>query len=101
MLLLITGVVVAHPVSVVAASRNFGTAAEGSGGVVGRLRSLNWADDTGAISIGRDKFGFPDVQALRGADPESVLDAIPDNWLVESPSSGSGIKFVNPDRLAR
>lgn len=73
-------------------------AAEGSGGVLGRLRSLNWADDTGAISIGRDKFGFPDVQALLGADPESVLDAIPDNWLVESPSSGSGIKFVNPDR---
>jgi hypothetical protein len=41
---------------------------------------------------------FPDVDSLRGADPEDVLNMIPDNWIVESPSKGLGIKFRNPEK---
>lgn len=41
---------------------------------------------------------FDAARALKGADPEDVLDAIPDNWLVSTPRKalGGGIRFSNP-----
>lgn len=41
---------------------------------------------------------FDAARALRGADPENVLDVIPDNWIVsDAPKAlGGGIKFSNP-----
>jgi hypothetical protein len=44
---------------------------------------------------------FPDVDHLRGVDPDEVLDIIPDHWVVEDltkpPTKGGGIKFRNPN----
>jgi RHS repeat-associated protein len=44
---------------------------------------------------------FPDVSHLRGAEPDDVLNVIPDHWKVDTPSSvspgGEGVRFSNPN----
>jgi len=51
-----------------------------------------------AILVHNDCDPFDTARALRGADPEDVLDAIPDNWIVSNPPKaiGGGMKFSNP-----
>jgi RHS repeat-associated protein len=45
--------------------------------------------------------GFPDVNSMYGADPESVLDIIPGKWTVSDPRNGTGIRFSNPDNVSQ
>jgi len=41
---------------------------------------------------------FPDVSSLRGAEPDTVLDAIPDHWIITTPNKvPDGIRFANPN----
>jgi hypothetical protein len=95
----------------VGAASTVGVVGGGAEGVSDQISSADWnsgflsrltagfGDETGAVRLGGSPGGddFPDVNALRGADPEAVLDAIPDNWLVSSPAKGSGIRFSNPE----
>lgn len=44
---------------------------------------------------------FPDLSQMRGADPEKLLDVIPNHWTVGTPAKvapgGEGIRFSNPN----
>ena len=50
---------------------------------------------------GPDLKEFPDVSNLRGADPDDLLDVIPDHWTVSTPAKvppgGDSIRFTNPN----
>ncbi len=55
-------------------------------------------DPLGLHGVDVDLKAFPDVSGLRGADPDSVLDVIPDHWIVETPKKvPDGIRFRNPN----
>ncbi|GAA0466180.1 hypothetical protein Aca07nite_77340 [Actinoplanes capillaceus] len=57
-------------------------------------------DPSGADMSKAELKRFPDLTHLEGADPEEVLNVIPDHWTVDSPSKtptkGGGIRFRNP-----
>jgi hypothetical protein len=56
---------------------------------------------TAAVLVHNTCGGFPDVGALRGADPDEVLDSIPDDWVVSSPARGEGVRFSNPNNSSQ